>query len=550
MVRLGRPLGALFACTMVAIAAAPAVAQDEAAGSDDSVRFLTAEDFVTGWDPYQHAIQIQRRIEAQLFDYLVDFPDTKGDPEPRLASEWTPIDDTTWEFTLQDGVTFHDGSPFDAEDVKASIELASGKQMRTGEDGAEVPSVSAGEWVPTAVEIVDDHTVRLVSDAPFASLFAQLGSTPIVSSEDIGEDFSGLAAAPNGTGPFKLVGDEVGKKVMDANPDYWRGAPQIEHLTWEYIQDPETRLSALLTGQADVIDRVPPQHLQQIEDADGVSLTSTTGIESVNLFVAPGRLPIWEENPSFRKAVIQAIDRDGLVNGLVQGSSKVATSFLPTETQGHVDGVPAYSKDTEAAKALLAEGGVTDGGPEFELWVASGFLPRADEVGAAIAANLEEAGLHPKIVTTDIGAMVDDIFSRGRHRRDVPHQLEQQRRPLQPRPRLLQQLRLVLRRRGAPGAHRCGGHHDRPDRACAGRRRLAGPPLGPDVARAPVQQRLHDRAQRPAPGTRRSPELPDGLLSGERDRVGPTASDILAAPRPAPWPDSREPVALSSGSER
>ena len=411
MVRLGRPLGALFACTMVAMAAAPAVAQDEAAGSDDSVRFLTAEDFVTGWDPYQHAIQIQRRIEAQLFDYLVDFPDTKGDPEPRLASEWTPIDDTTWEFTLQDGVTFHDGSPFDAEDVKASIELASGKQMRTGEDGAEVPSVSAGEWVPTAVEIVDDHTVRLVSDAPFASLFAQLGSTPIVSSEDIGEDFTGLAAAPNGTGPFKLVGDEVGKKVMDANPDYWRGAPQIEHLTWEYIQDPETRLSALLTGQADVIDRVPPQHLQQIEDADGVSLTSTTGIESVNLFVAPGRLPIWEENPSFRKAVIQAIDRDGLVNGLVQGSSKVATSFLPTETQGHVDGVPAYSKDTEAAKALLAEGGVTDGGPEFELWVASGFLPRADEVGAAIAANLEEAGLHPKVVTTDIGAMVDDIFS-------------------------------------------------------------------------------------------------------------------------------------------
>ena len=80
MVRLGRPLGALFACTMVAFAAAPAVAQDEAAGSDDSVRFLTAEDFVTGWDPYQHAIQIQRRIEAQLFDYLVDFPDTKGDP--------------------------------------------------------------------------------------------------------------------------------------------------------------------------------------------------------------------------------------------------------------------------------------------------------------------------------------------------------------------------------------------------------------------------------------------------------------------------------------
>jgi peptide/nickel transport system substrate-binding protein len=408
MARLGRPIRALLASMMVALIAAPVVAQD--AESSD-VRFLTAEDFVAGWDPYQHAIQAQMRIEAQIFDYLVDFPDVKGDPVPMLATAWTPIDDMTWELTLQEGVTFHDGTPFDAADVKASVELASGKVLRPGSDGQELESVSAGAWVPTAVEIVDDHTVRLVSDTPFAALFPQLGSTPIVSSDDIGEDFSGLMAAPNGTGPFRLVADEVGRKVMEANADYWRGAPQIGSLTWEYIQDPETRLSALLTGQADVIDRVPPQHLQQIEDADDVSLISTTGIESVNLYVAPGRLPIWDENPSFRKAVVQAIDRDGLVNGLVQGSSAVATSFLPTETAGHVDGTPAYAKDTAAAQALLAEGGVTDGGPEFELWVASGFLPRADEVGAAIAANLEEAGLHPRIVTTDIGAMVDDIFS-------------------------------------------------------------------------------------------------------------------------------------------
>ena len=200
---------------------------------------------------------------------------------------------------------------------------------------------------------------------------------------------------------------------MAANPDHWRGAPQIAELTWEFIQDPETRLSALLAGQADVIDRVPPQHLDTLNNTDGVSLSSATGIESVNLFVAPGRLPIWEESPEFRKAVIQAIDRDGIVNGLVQGASAVATSFLPTETGGHVAGEPAYAKDIEAAKALLEAGGITDGGPEFELWVASGFLPRAEEVGAAIAAGLEEAGMHPRIVTTDLGAMIDDIFTDG-----------------------------------------------------------------------------------------------------------------------------------------
>lgn len=411
MARISRPAGIALAMTLALGATIPAAAQDDQTAAGDDVRFLVAENFWADWDPYNHTAQIQRRLEAQIFDYLVDLPDTKGDPVAMLATEWTPVDDTTWEFTLRDDVTFHDGSAFDAADVKASIELASGKQLRPGGEDGDVPSLTAGDWVPTAVEVVDDHTVRLISDAPFASLFAQLAGTPIVSSDDIGDDFSGLAAAPNGTGAFKLAEDEVDRKVMTANVDYWRGAPQIANLTWEFIQDPETRLSALLAGQADVIDRVPPQHLETIESTDGVSLESTTGIESVNLFVAPGRLPVWDENQGFRQAVVSAIDREGIVNGLVQGASAVATSFLPTETQGHVDGDPAYAKDIERAKALLEESGVTDGGPEFELWVASGFLPRAEEVGAAIAASLEEAGLHPKIVTTDIGAMVDDIFT-------------------------------------------------------------------------------------------------------------------------------------------
>ena len=111
---------------MVLAWSCPAAAQDEAAASDGSVRFLVAENFWADWDPYNHSAQIQRRLEAQIFDYLVDFPDTKGDPVPMLATEWTPIDDMTWEFTLRDGVTFQDGSAFDAADVKTSIELASG----------------------------------------------------------------------------------------------------------------------------------------------------------------------------------------------------------------------------------------------------------------------------------------------------------------------------------------------------------------------------------------------------------------------------------------
>lgn len=375
-------------------------AQDAPSGT---VRFLIAESFWTDWTPYQHTAQSQSRIEGQIFDYLVDVPNTDEPPVPMLATAWTQIDDNTWEFQLREGVTFHDGSVFDAEDVKASIELASG--------ATDTPTLQAGDWIPTTVEIIDDYTVRLITEQPFAALLSQLRSTIIVSADDLANNAEAIAMQPNGTGPFRLVENDPDRKVMEANLDYWQGPPQIQTLIWEFIRDADTRLAALLADQADVIDRVPPQHLGILESNENVVLVSNTGIESVNLWVAPGRLPIWEESPEFRRAVMYSIDRAGLVAGLVQGGSAVATSFLPVNTLYHQPGEPDYARDVEAARALLEEAGAADGGPEFELWVATGFLPRAEEVGLAIVASMEEVGLRPQLVVTDLSAMIDDIFT-------------------------------------------------------------------------------------------------------------------------------------------
>jgi peptide/nickel transport system substrate-binding protein len=372
-------------------------------GPGGTVRFLVAENFWADWDPYQHTAQSQARIEGQIFDYLVDFPDTSKPAVPMLATEWKLIDDTTWEFKLREGVKFHDGSAFDAKDVKASIERASG--------ATSVKTLQAGNWVPTTVEIVDDRTVRLKTAKPFAALLPQLRSTIIVSAEDLANNAETIKTKPNGTGPFRLVENGQTRKVMEANIDYWQGPARIKTLIWEFVQDPDTRLSALLAGQADAIDRVPPQHLDTIAAKPDVVLKSTTGIESVNLWVKPGRLPIWDKTPAFRQAVMLSMDRQSMVSDLVKGQSAVATSFLPTNTLYHTEGMPAYTRDVAAAKAQLAKAGVPDGGPEFELRVASGFLPRAEEVGAVIIANMQEVGLKPKLVVTDVAAMIDDIFS-------------------------------------------------------------------------------------------------------------------------------------------
>lgn len=391
----------LAAAVLFAVACSPTeVPEDE--GPTGQVRFLIAENFWADWAPYQSTAQSQFRLENQIYDTLVDFP--TGDlesPEPMLATGWDQIDDTTWEFTLRDDVTFHDGQQFTAEDVKASIELASG--------ATDVETVLAGRWVPTTVEVVDDHTARLTTDTPFAALLSVLRQTSIISADDLAAGQDELADSPNGTGPFMLSQETETRKEMEANLDYWAGPPQIRELVWEFVGDAQTRVDALLAGDAEAVDRVPPEQLARVEQADGYSLASFTATEQVNLWVRPGRLPIWDETPQLRRAVMSAIDRVELAENLVLGESVAAQSFLPSEVLHYSPGTPAYEQDLEEAARLVEDAGAT--GTEFELWVATGFLPRAEQVVRVIEENLREIGLEPQVVTTDVAGMVDDIFS-------------------------------------------------------------------------------------------------------------------------------------------
>jgi peptide/nickel transport system substrate-binding protein len=372
---------------------------DAEAEPSGSVRFLIAENFWADWSPYASTAQSQRRLERQIYDFLVDFPSgDPGQPEPMLATDWRQVDDLTWEFDLREGVQFHDGSPLTAEDVEASIELGSGF---SGE------SAYSLTWIPADVEVVDELTVRISTEQPFAPMLVELGQIPILSADFIAEPQD----MPNGTGPFRLVDDQVEVKTMEANTDYWRDPPRIQELVWEFIGDPSTRMSALLDGSAQAIDRVPPEQLPALEDQEGVELVSATGIESVNLWVRPGRLPLWDENINFRRAVNWSIDRQPLVESLVLGNSLAATSYLPTNTLFSASQEPAYTFDPEMAAQELEAAGEPDGGPEFELWVAEGFLPRGPEVVQAIVAQMEEVGLRPQVVTSDVAGMIDDIFS-------------------------------------------------------------------------------------------------------------------------------------------
>jgi peptide/nickel transport system substrate-binding protein len=206
-------------------------------GSAGDVRFLIAENFWANWEPYQNTAQSQFRINEQIYDHLVEFPTGNiNRPRPALATSWRRINARTWEFELRRGVRFHEGQRFTAADVKASIELASGATKKA--------TVDAGLfWVPTTVQIIDDYTVRLRTKQPFGALFSALQHSHIVSAEDLAGAAADLKKRPNGTGAFRLAEETATRKAMTANGSYWKGAPTIGNLVWEFVQDPQTRCS-------------------------------------------------------------------------------------------------------------------------------------------------------------------------------------------------------------------------------------------------------------------------------------------------------------------
>lgn len=406
--------GALAAPAGQPSASASAARAIPAAQNPGEVRFLIAEAFWADWHQYLSTAQSQWRIGRQLFDTLVQLEtDDFADFTPGLAESWTQVDDLTTEFLLRQGVTFHNGQPFTGADVKASVELATGA---TAEE-----TTTASRWAPTTVEIVDDFTVRLTTATPFAPLMNELSRLPILSAADIqpaadlatpSAGIDTLKAAPNGTGPFRLTGDEQNVKTMEANADYWGGAPQIQTLVWEYIQDGQTRLNAFLAGQAQAIDRVAPEYFPILEASPDVTLVSTTGFENVNLWMRMDAPAPWDPaNVALRQAVAWSIDREALVSSLVGGASEVAHSHIPNKAVFATAQEPVYGFDPEKAKALLAEAGFADGGPELPLWGVSGFLPRGEEVAEAIAASLGEVGFQVQLQITDIAGLIDALFS-------------------------------------------------------------------------------------------------------------------------------------------
>ncbi|MGD1881055.1 MAG: ABC transporter substrate-binding protein [Paracoccaceae bacterium] len=336
-------------------------------------------------------------LYSNVFEGLTRFM-ADGSVAPGLAQSWEISDDgLTYTFTLRDGVTFHDGSGMDAEDVKFTFDRI------LAEDSANAQKALYGGI--TAVEVMDPQTVQMTLAEPNGSLLFNLawGDAVIVAPESI----ENIKQNPVGTGAFKFVEWKQGDSISIArNDEYWGDAPALNSATFKFISDPTAAFAAVMAEDVDVFTGFPaPENLPQFEaDPRFQVLVGSTEGETI-LSTNNARAPF--DNPLVRKALAHAIDRKAIIDGAMYGyGTPIGTHFAP-HNPAYVDLTGDTAYDPEKAKELLAEAGLADG---FETTLHLPPPSYARRGGEIIAAQLAEVGIKAEITNVEWAQWLETVF--------------------------------------------------------------------------------------------------------------------------------------------
>ena len=305
---------------------------------------------------------------------------------------------------MRQGVTFHNGEPFNADDVIATWEW--GKK---------------GQWpekydIATSVEKIDDYTVKITTDGPKPLLLVTMHDfwsiIPNEYMDEVGVD--GFQQNPVGTGPFMFVewvkGDHITYK---ANPNYWReGLPKVAEVIFRIIPESSTRVAALQADEIDVVDRLSSEEAQSLLGAPGIQtikypVARVYYVAFDNLSSGIGT-PI--EDAKVRQAMNYAVDVDAIIKALFNGFGKRATGFVATGELGYGI-VDPFPYDPEKAKALLTEAGYPNGFT-IDMGCPSGAYSHIDEVCQAITSYLGEVGITANLEMMEAGHFWDLMASK------------------------------------------------------------------------------------------------------------------------------------------
>jgi peptide/nickel transport system substrate-binding protein len=384
-----------------------------AAADSKTLRWASQGDPQTA-DPHSQNEGLTNMFSQAVHDTLV-MRDNTLKLVPGLATSWQQINPTTWRFTLRQGVKFHDGSPFTADDIVFTYERAShpNSQLRQYANPVGKPRK------------IDDYTVEFVQDKPnpitlehATTIYIMSKAWAIKNKVERPLDYKAreetfASRNANGTGPWMLVTREPGiRTVLKRNPDWWgakdgRAAGNVTEVVYTQVSADPTRTAALLSGQVDFILDPPPQDVRRIEENKGTKVVR--GQENRVIFFGfdqsrdellysnvKGKNPF--KDVRVRQAVYHAIDIDALRSRIMRGSALPTGGITPSITASNPDAEKRLPYDMNRAKQLLAEAGYASGF-DVTLDCPNNRYVNDEEICIAVAAMLTKVGINTKVTT-------------------------------------------------------------------------------------------------------------------------------------------------------
>jgi peptide/nickel transport system substrate-binding protein len=351
-------------------------------------------------DPTAGAAEaIDEVVYANVFEGLTRIL-SDGGVAPALARSWDiSADGLTYTFRLATGVRFHDGTTFDASDVKYSLDRARGPESANAQKGLFAPIAR--------VDVVDPATVRVTLERPVGNFLFNMGwgDAVIVAPEST----AGNATRPIGTGPFRFATWVKGDRVdLVRNPDYWGTPARLDKVTFKFISDPTAAYAAMRAGDVDAFPVFPA--LETLASFRGdprfTVVVGTTEGETI-LAINNAKPPF--DNAAVRRAIAMAIDRKAIIDGAQFGyGTPIGTHFAP-HNPAYVDLTGAYPYDPTRAREMLRAAGVPN---SFRVTLKLPPVEYARRGGEIIASQLRAVGIDAQIIPIEWAQWLSEVFAR------------------------------------------------------------------------------------------------------------------------------------------
>ena len=374
---------------------------------------------VTSADPHVGG-GANRNMWVHVYEALVK-QDEQLRPMPSLAVSWKAIEPTVWEFKLRPNVTFHNGAPFTAEDVKYSLEragsLTGARTYRTYLRGIE------------SITITGPLAVRIKTSTPLPILPDNLSVIPIIPKSlgaNVTEDSFSKGASAIGTGPYKFGGWEHGEKVtLVKNPNYWGEKEPWDTVVFRFIPREPARAAALLAGSVDLIDGATTKVADSFKSSNKIDMAGVTSymlnylqfdtVRNISPYVQSKSGQPLSKNPladkKVRQALMHAVNREGIIKFLMKGDAVAAEQMVPEGFFGHDPKLKVPAFDLAKAKSLLTEAGYPDG---FKMTIhcTNDRYVNDAKMCEAIAQSLSQIGLKVEIAAMPYSVLIGRVANQ------------------------------------------------------------------------------------------------------------------------------------------